>query len=298
MSDLKMQSVFDDATETEKAFDTMFGGDEDDHLIETVLMLDEDGTKLPDEEELHQTDDEATPKDLADELGEGHDTDNKPTADSNGEFDIEDEGLDIGCEKTGVSDAVQKGEVDPENIEDEADTEAEKMEKSYNEALAELMREAEEELGVEPTVGADDKVLGDPKEDQLGDEVKTESEEKDLSDDLEDDDEDEDDNDDEPEVVDDEECEKGDNDCEEKDLSDDLEDDDEDESDKDDNDDEPEEKEIKEASDVEDEDSLVEDLEDEIIDAVEDDSELSSKEVKKLDSDYDDDLIDIVAGQK
>ena len=71
-----MDSVFDNCTEKELDFDTMF--DQEDSLIDTVNGVNESGDPLTgvDFAELHQTDDDATPKDVADELGEGHDTKN------------------------------------------------------------------------------------------------------------------------------------------------------------------------------------------------------------------------------
>ena len=110
------QSVFDDNTKFEKEMDVIFDADEDFDAFDVTCGLKEDGSvNLPDAEELHQTEhDGVTPDDLRDELGEGHDTDNKPTADSNGEFDIEDDELDLACPKTGVQDAVEaKPTVDP-----------------------------------------------------------------------------------------------------------------------------------------------------------------------------------------
>ena len=66
------QSIFDDCVEAEKQFDCMFGTEEDDKLIEAVLMMNEDAaqndTKLPDEDELHQNDEESKPNDLRSEL--------------------------------------------------------------------------------------------------------------------------------------------------------------------------------------------------------------------------------------
>lgn len=144
----KFQSVFDDATKSEKDFDYIFGAQEDEELMDNVLGFKEDGSvNLPDYSELHQTDDAATPKDIADELGEDHDTKNKPTADSNGEFDLEDEGLNLANPNTGVADAVEKKTtVDPEDIEAASDKAADCMEKTYTEALESLLKEAEEEL--------------------------------------------------------------------------------------------------------------------------------------------------------
>ncbi len=150
----KFQSIFDDNVEAEKQFDTMFGSDEDDKLIEAVLSLREEGDALPDFEELHQTDDEAKPKDLADELGPNHD-ENKPTADSSDQeiiADDDDEILDLACPKFGVQDGGQnKKEPDNTDITDEI----EKNEGELSESLKSLLDEADTDLG-------DNEGLGEP----------------------------------------------------------------------------------------------------------------------------------------
>lgn len=72
-----MDSVFALNTEEELAFDVMF--DQEDSLIDTVNGVNEAGEPLTgvDFEELHQTEDEdVTPKDIKDELGEGNDVKN------------------------------------------------------------------------------------------------------------------------------------------------------------------------------------------------------------------------------
>lgn len=149
----KFQSIFDDNVEAEKQFDTMFGSDEDDKLIEAVLALNEGETSLPDFDELHQTDEESKPKDLADELGPDHDV-NKPTADSSDQeiiADDDDEILDLACPKFGVQDAVQKNEPDNTDITDEI----EKSENKISESLQSLLDEADTDLG-------DNEGLGEP----------------------------------------------------------------------------------------------------------------------------------------
>ena len=70
-------SVFDIANDADLEFDAIF--DEDDELADTIEGVNEDGKSLIYEEdefaELHQTDDDATPDDLRDELGPDHDED-------------------------------------------------------------------------------------------------------------------------------------------------------------------------------------------------------------------------------
>lgn len=149
----KFQSIFDDNVEAEKQFDTMFGSDEDDKLIEAVLAVNEGDASLPDFDELHQTDEESKPKDLADELGPDHDA-NKPTADSSDQeiiSDDDDDILDLACPKFGVQDAVQKNEPDNTDITDEID----KAEGKLSESLQSLLDEAETDLG-------DNEGLGEP----------------------------------------------------------------------------------------------------------------------------------------
>lgn len=318
------QSVFDDNTKFEKEMDVIFDADEDFDAFDVTCGLKEDGSvNLPDAEELHQTEhDGVTPDDLRDELGVGHDTDNKPTADSNGEFDIEDDELDLACPKTGVQDAVEaKPTVDPENIEDASEKAADKMEKSFDEALDYLMREADEILGSEED---DELDLDDDDIEEAGCKTKKENAE-DLADDSKPEDRDGSEDDTTPKsLVDDLEDEESDSDDikgtpegeDKKSLVDGLEEEAEDlgADDKvlgvEDDDmgidlkdepqeqlqDDPEEVGLDEAK-----KSLVDDLEDEdddIIDEVEkQDKPMSDKEVKDLANVYDDDLIDVVAGK-
>ena len=311
------QSVFDDNVKFEKEMDVMFDADEDFDAFDVACGLKEDGSvNLPDAEELHQTEhDGVTPDDLRDELGEGHDTDNKPTADSNGEFDIEDDGLDLACPKTRVADAVEaKPTVDPEDIESASDKAAEKMEKSFDEALDSLMREADEVLGLEDDDDDDlelddedieEKCCKKENAEDMADDSKPEDRNgsdsdvtpKQLVDELEDKESDSDDIKGKPEGE------------EEKSLVDGLEEEAEDLGVEDDKlgagkeeegqeqiQDEPEEVGLDEAK-----KSLVDDLDededDSLIDEVEkQDKPMTDKEVKDLADVYDDDLIDAVAG--
>lgn len=128
--ELGFDSVFDKSVKAEEEFETMFGAEEDNRLMEAVL--DEDGTDLPDDEELHQTDDEATPDDIADELGEGHDTDNAPKVDSADNTDIIDTvsggGIDVAaCDKVGIEGQVKGEEPDPEDIEGSSEKDIENL---------------------------------------------------------------------------------------------------------------------------------------------------------------------------
>lgn len=159
------QSIFDDNVEAEKQFDTMFGADEDDKLIEAVLMMNEDAAqndlKLPDDAELHQTDDEAKPKDIADELGPDHDA-NKPTCDSSDQeiiADDDEDAIDLACPKCGVQDGGQEKK-DPDNEDITDEIKANEKEIKENASLRELLEEAETDLGDNDGLG-ENEGLGD-----------------------------------------------------------------------------------------------------------------------------------------
>lgn len=68
-----MDSVFANCTADEQEFDTIF--DTEDSLIDTVAGVNESGDPITgaDFEDLHQTEDDATVKDVQDELGPDHD---------------------------------------------------------------------------------------------------------------------------------------------------------------------------------------------------------------------------------
>lgn len=73
-----MESVFSGAILDDEEFDAIF--DQEDSLIDTVVGVDEAGDPLTgkDFDELHQTeDDDVTPDDIKDELGDEHDMGNK-----------------------------------------------------------------------------------------------------------------------------------------------------------------------------------------------------------------------------
>ena len=145
-----MQSVFSNATDLEREFDNMFEAEQEDNMLALIQGLDESGSELPDFETLHQMNNTGTTNDMAKSLGPNHDV-NKPTADSNGDFDIEDD-FDIADPKTGVADAVTKSAPDEENLTKETDKATSAMEKQYNEAFESLM----EEFGLdEPDQGLD-----------------------------------------------------------------------------------------------------------------------------------------------
>lgn len=76
-------SVFSDLDTNESEFDTMFGGEEDDELMDVVGGFTESGDPmhLPEEDELHHNEDDAKVSSFGDELGPNHDSKNKPTAD-------------------------------------------------------------------------------------------------------------------------------------------------------------------------------------------------------------------------
>lgn len=142
MFDVKFQSIFDSVSEEEKAFDTIFGADEDDKLMECVLLGEE-----AQEEDLHNEDEEVTPKDFQDDMGPNHDTENKPETKQD-EFNLEDDALKLAS-----------GESDADKFHDDADKEhqegkdngctckvdPENIDKSFDEAFSKIMEEADED---------------------------------------------------------------------------------------------------------------------------------------------------------
>lgn len=183
-------SIFDTAVEADKEFDNIFGGEEDCDLMDAVCGFKEDGSVLPDEAELHQTDDDATPKDLADELGEDHDTDNAPKKDeSDADVLNKKEGNNVSCPCAGVQDSVAGDatkKVDPEDIEGEADKAAERFDEAYNA----LMREAAEDCGEEVPATKETPAVETPDATEGGEDLGDEEGGEDLVSDLDDDDED------------------------------------------------------------------------------------------------------------
>ena len=139
--DNQFNSVFDDAVEAAKDFDNIFGAQEDDELMGIVL-----GESGDESEDMETLDDGISPKELKDELDTGDCE--KPAADSDGEFDIEDKegGLgDLGCPKTGVEDAVQKTSPDETNLEDEIDKSEKKVDFEESVDLDKLYEETTDE---------------------------------------------------------------------------------------------------------------------------------------------------------
>ena len=184
-------SIFDTAVEADKEFDNMFGGEEDCDLMDAVCGFKEDGSVLPDDAELHQTDDDATPKDLADELGEDHDTKNAPKCDeSDADVLNKKEGNNISCPKAGVEDSVAGDatkKIDPEDIEGEADKATAKFDEAYNA----LMREAAEDCGEEVPAAEETPAVETPDVTEGSEDVATGDDDvDDLVSDLDGDDED------------------------------------------------------------------------------------------------------------
>lgn len=140
-------SVFDNSEEAAKNFDSIFGAEEDDRLMEAVIGFREDGTALPDGTELHNNevddlgDDNTTPKNFGDGIFDDE-TDNAPKRDTSDNTDVIDrtkgaEGTkdvtDINCSKTGVQDGGQnKAAIDPEHIMDASARETQSAEKGYD----------------------------------------------------------------------------------------------------------------------------------------------------------------------
>lgn len=261
-TNVTFDSVFANAADAEKDFDLMFGAEEDNRLLDAVE--ESSASELPDDTELHQTDDDATPKDLADELGEDHDTDNAPDVDSSDAEELIDmasgeaDKTTIADDKTGVEDQVKDGEPDVENLEDESDK---AINKKFDESYASLMEELQE---------GEDPVEGDP---------------GDTTEDME------------------EGCKKpvNEEDCDPTDPScvDDIEDPIEDDEESVDDVEEGCKKKnaCGEAASLP-EESLVDQIEDKIIDDVENGKEdISGKELSDLEDTDDDDIIDMVEGK-
>ena len=113
-------SVFDIANDEELEFEAMFG--DDDELADTVIGVKEDGSSTLCEEDefavLHQTDDEATPTDIKDELGPDHDEDmGAKEAEGTDEVDLGTDQEIKELEKNGESDADK--ELGLEKLDDE-----------------------------------------------------------------------------------------------------------------------------------------------------------------------------------
>lgn len=141
-------SVFDDSEEAAKNFDNIFGAEEDDRLMESVINVREDGTDLPDNVELHNNeedilgDDNTTAKNFGDGIFDDE-TDNAPDHDTSDLDDVIDrtkgaEGtkdvLDLGCDKTGVQDGGQcdADDLDPEHLFDDSEDEITSAKKDYD----------------------------------------------------------------------------------------------------------------------------------------------------------------------
>ena len=147
MRTASFDSVFDNSEEAAKNFDSIFGAEEDDRLMEAVIGFREDGTALPDGTELHNNevddlgDDNTTPKNFGDGIFDDE-TDNAPKRDTSDITNVIDrtkgaEGTkdvtDVNCPKTGVQDGGQnKAAIDPEHIMDASARETQSAEKGYD----------------------------------------------------------------------------------------------------------------------------------------------------------------------
>lgn len=174
-----MNSVFDTAVEEEKAFDTIFGAEEDDELMSIVLgeeaetdeefyaMLGEEGD-LPD---MNTLDDGSSVKELEKDVVGGEidapkcePSENVETPDKT-DSEKDKPGEDIACPQAGVADAVEKKEADEENLEDEIDKAENKVDLEESFIAAILGEEAfEEETKEEPKIDYDTAPAEDTKE--------------------------------------------------------------------------------------------------------------------------------------
>ncbi len=182
-----MNSVFDTAVEEEKAFDTIFGAEEDDELMSIVLgeeaetdeefyaMLGEEGD-LPD---MNTLDDGSSVKELEKDVVGGEidapkcePSENVETPDKT-DSEKDKPGEDIACPQAGVADAVENKEPDEEKLEDEIDKAENKVDLEESFIAAILGEEAfEEETKEEPKIDYDTAPAKDTKEED----VKTEGE--------------------------------------------------------------------------------------------------------------------------
>jgi hypothetical protein len=147
-----MDSVFADCTESELEFDVFF--DQEDQLIDTVVGVDESGDPLTgvDFEELHQTDDDATVKDIKDELGPDSPENNMGAKELEGtnEADLNDDQTIDNLEKNGESCAdkvINTSDVEDDKANGKAPTDntvTPVIEDELNEAADNLMPEGED----------------------------------------------------------------------------------------------------------------------------------------------------------
>ena len=166
--DINFQSVFDNNVEEEKAFDTIFGSEEDDELLSVVLgegaedELDVDAliSESDDSSDMNTLDDGSTVKDIEkDVVGEEIEapkcepSENVKTPD---ETDSEKDkpGEDIACPQAGVADAVQNKEPDEENIEEEIDKSENKVD--LDEAFLDAILGEETEIDYDTAADASD----------------------------------------------------------------------------------------------------------------------------------------------
>lgn len=152
-------SVFGNSAESSEQFDNIFGAEEDDRLMEAVIGFTEDGTELPDEDELHNNEegdlgeDGVTPKNFGDGIFDDE-TDNTPKHDTSDNADVIDrrggaEGaqnvLDLGCPKTGVQDngcAKAMSDDDVNHLNNAAGAETDKAGKDMQNEIDDTVNEA------------------------------------------------------------------------------------------------------------------------------------------------------------
>lgn len=153
-------SVFGNSAESSEQFDNIFGAEEDDRLMEAVIGFTEDGTELPDEDELHNNEegdlgeDGVNPKNFGDGIFDDE-TDNAPKYDTSDNADVIDrrggaEGtqnvLNLDCPKTGVQDngstSQIKSDNDVEHLDNAAESETNKAGKDMQDEIDDTVNEA------------------------------------------------------------------------------------------------------------------------------------------------------------
>lgn len=148
-------SVFDIANDADLEFDAIF--DEDDELADTIEGVNEDGNSLIYEEdefaELHQTDDDATPDDIRDELGPDHDEDfGNKDAEGTDKVDLDGDQEIKDLEKNGESDAEKElglEKLDDEYQDGKADGNAPNDVKSVTDVVEKEIDESAEEADID-----------------------------------------------------------------------------------------------------------------------------------------------------
>src|SRR5574344_1404271 len=164
-NEFKFSSIFADSNEEQKAFDNIWGAEEDDadlEFVDSIVKEDASEKDVVGEEDVKKLN----------EPGPGHDQ-NKPTDDSNDATVIYKDDMNATDIKGGIADA-GTSKIDPEDITSASDSIATDKnlrvsDKELHEAYKELMREAEANLPDDTVANAGDGVdkCGEPDEEPI-----------------------------------------------------------------------------------------------------------------------------------